>query len=130
MSVDIAGSEHVPDFIHDLNNPFPEKYMNRFNIIVDPGTIEHVFDIKSGLANIVRALKVGGTVIQQVPIYSYNGGYYNINPNLLNNFYVANGFADIKMFIIMWDRYHAYTGTNRCYEYTDKYLGARHALAD
>lgn len=130
LSLDIAGSEHTPDFIHDLNNPLPEKYMDRFNLIVDPGTMEHIFDIKSGLANIVHALKVGGTVIQQVPIYSYNGGYYNFNPILLNDFYAANGFADIKMFIIMWDRYHPYTGTNRCYEYSEKYLGARHALAD
>lgn len=130
LSVDIAGSEHIPNLIHDLNNPLPEKYMNAFNLIVDPGTMEHVFDIKSGLANIVHALKVGGTVIQQVPIYSYNGGYYNINPNLVNDFYTANGFSDIKIFIIMWDRYNCYAGDNRCYEYSEKYLGSRHALAD
>lgn len=130
LSVDIAGSEHIPNFIHDLNNPLPEKYMNGFNLIVDPGTIEHVFDIKSGLSNIVHALKIGGTVIQQVPIYSYNGGYYNFNPNLLNDFYTVNGFSDIKIFIIMWDRYNSYTDNNRCYEYSEKYLGSRHALTD
>ena len=129
-SVDIAGSEHSPDLIHDLNNPLPETYRNKFNVIVDPGTLEHVFDIKSGFANIVHALKVGGTIIQQLPIYSYNGGYYNINPNLLNDFYTKNGFSKIKMFIIMWDRYNCYSDNNRCYEYSEKYLGSRHALAD
>jgi hypothetical protein len=130
FSVDIAGSEHTPNLIHDLNKPLPEKYINSFNLIVDPSTIEHVFDIKSGLTNIVHALKVGGTVIQQVPIYSYNGGYYNFNPNLLKDFYTANGFSDIKIIIIMWDRYNCYSDNNRCYEYSETYLGSRHALAD
>jgi SAM-dependent methyltransferase len=129
-SVDIPGCEHQPDLIHDLNDPFPQHFSNRFNLVIDPGTIEHVFDIKTGLSNIVRALKVGGVIIQQVPVYSYNGGYYSINPNLLNDFYAANGFDELKTYIIMWDRYHAYTGQNRCYEYSEQLLGFRHAIAD
>jgi hypothetical protein len=129
-SVDIPGCEHQPNLIHDLNDPLPQHFANRFNLVIDPGTIEHIFDIKTGLTNIVRALKVGGVIIQQVPVYSYNGGYYSINPNVLNDFYTANGFGELKTFIIMWDRYHAYTGQNRCYEYNEKLLGFRHAIAD
>lgn len=129
-SIDIPGCEHPPDLVHDLNDPLPESLVNRFNLVIDPGTTEHVFDIKTGLANIVRALKVGGVIIQQVPVYSYNGGYYSINPNVLNDFYAANGFSELKAFIIMWDRYYAYTGKNRCYVYSERRLGARHALSD
>jgi hypothetical protein len=129
-TMDIPGCEHVPDLIHDLNRPLPQNFINRFNLVIDPGTTEHVFDIKTGLTNIVRALKIGGTIIQQVPVYSYNGGYYSINPNVLNDFYRENGFAEVKTFIIMWDRYHAYTGKHRCYEYNDKLFSGRHALAD
>lgn len=130
LTIDIPGCEHEPELIHDLNQPLPEHYVDRFNLILDPGTIEHVFDAKTGFTNIVRALKVGGTIIQQVPVYSYNGGYYSINPNVLNDFYRENGFSELKTFIIMWDRYHAYTGKHRCYEYNDELLSSRHALAD
>jgi len=130
LTIDIPGCEHEPDLLHDLNQPLPGHFLNRFNLILDPGTMEHVFDIKTGLTNIVRALKVGGIIIQQVPVYSYNGGYYSINPNVLNDFYRINGFSELKTFIIMWDRYHAYTGKHRCYEYNDELLGGRHALAD
>ncbi len=129
-SVDIPGCEHPADIIHDLNTPLPAEFADRFRFILDPGTIEHVFDIKTVLSGIVRSLAVGGTVIHQVPVYSYNGGYYSINPNVLNDFYTANGFDTLKSFIIMWDRYRAYTGRHRCYEYSEAELGDRHALAD
>jgi hypothetical protein len=129
-TMDIPGCEHAPDLIHDLNQPLPQELTNRFNLVLDPGTMEHVFDTKTGLTNIVRALKVGGTIVQEIPIYSYNGGYYSFNPNVLNDFYSQNGFAEIKTFIIMWDRYRAYTGKHRCYEYTEELFGGRHAVAD
>jgi hypothetical protein len=130
VSLDIPGCEHQPDIIHDLNQPFPAELINRFNLVIDPGTVEHVFDVKTGLWNVVQALRVGGVVIHQVPVYSYNGGYYSINPNVLNDFYACNGFAECKTFIIMWDRYRAYTGQHRCYEYSEAILGDRHSLAD
>lgn len=130
FTIDIPGCEHVPDLVHDLNNPLPEHYLNRFNLVLDPGTVEHTFDLKTALTNIVRALMIGGVVIHQVPVYSYNGGYISINPNLLNDFYSSNGFGDLRTYIIMWDRYRAYTGKHRVYEYDERTLGQRHALAD
>jgi hypothetical protein len=130
ISLDIPGSEYNPDLVHDLNNPLPSDLYNQFDMVIDPGTIEHVFDIKTALTGIVHALKVGGIVIHQVPVYSYNGGYYSINPNVLNDFYTVNGFDELKTYIVMWDRYHVYTGKNLCYEYSEAIMGARHALAD
>jgi hypothetical protein len=129
-SIDIPGSEHKPDIVHDLNKPFPESLKAYFDLVLDPGTIEHVFDIKTALTNIVESLRVGGIVIHQVPVYSFNGGYYSINPNVLNDFYTANGFTDLKTYIVMWDRYRAYFGKHRCYEYNEQILGERHSLAD
>ena len=129
-TVDIPGCEHMPDLFHDLNQPLPPHFSDRFNLVLDPGTMEHVFDIKMGLTNIVQALRIGGIIIHQVPIYSYNGGYYSINPNVLNDFYRENGFSELKAFIIMWDRYRAYTGKHRCYEYNNELFGGRHAVAD
>jgi hypothetical protein len=128
-SLDIPGSKLAPDRIHDLNLPLPNDLTDRFGLLVDPGTTEHVFDFRAGLTNIVRALHTGGIVIQFVPIYSYNGGYLSINPNVLHDFYGANGFVDIKSFVIMWDRYRPFAERTRCYPYGPD-LEARHALAD
>lgn len=130
VSMDLPGGEHKPDLIHDLNEALPDGAVNQFDMVIDPGTTEHVFDIKTALTNVVQALKIGGVVIHQVPVYSYNGGYYSINPNVLNDFYALNGFGNLRTYIVMWDRYRAYTGRNLCYEYSAEILGARHALAD
>ena len=130
VSIDIPGCEHPPDLIHDLNQPFPPEFENAFELILDPGTTEHVFDIKTALTNVVQALRKGGTVIHQVPIYMYNGGYYSLNPVLFFDFYRDNGFVDLQAYIIMWDRYRAYGSHHVYYEYDDRLLGPRHALAD
>lgn len=129
-SIDIPGCEHPPDLTHDMNQPLPSSFVDKFGCVFDPGTTEHVFDLKTALTSIVRALKLGGTVIHQVPVYSYNGGYVSVNPNLLNDFYSRNGFDQLRTFIIMWDRYHAYSGKHRVYEYTEGKLGQRHSLSD
>ncbi|OLC53540.1 MAG: hypothetical protein AUH85_13960 [Chloroflexi bacterium 13_1_40CM_4_68_4] len=128
-SVDIPGSEHSPDVIHDLNVPFPPELTERFGLVIDPGTTEHVFDLRSALTNVVRALRPRGVVIHFVPIYSYNGGYFSINPNVMHDFYEANGFTDIRSYVIMWDRYRPFRGRSRCYPY-GPVMRARHALAD
>jgi hypothetical protein len=128
-SVDIPGSVHAPDLIHDLNQPLPAKLLDRFGLLVDPGTMEHVFDVRAGLTNVVRALAVGGTVIHFVPIYSYNGGYFSINPNVMHDFYTVNGFADVRSFVVMYDRYRPFGGRSRVYRYGPA-LEGRHALAD
>jgi hypothetical protein len=130
VTLDIPQCEHPPDIIHNLNEPFPSNLLNRFGLIIDPGTTEHVFDIKTCLTNIVLALKINGVIIHQVPIYSYNGGYYSINPNVLHDFYGLNGFSHIKSYIILWDRYRPYTGSYHCYRYSPELLGGRHSLAD
>lgn len=130
VSIDIEGSEYAAQSEHDLNNPLPATFLDRFQLVVDPGTTEHVFDVKTALGNVVRALKVGGVVVHQVPVYSYNGGYFSINPSVLIDFYRVNGFEEIHSYIIMWDRYWAYTGSSRVYEYSSDLLAARHALAD
>lgn len=128
-SIDIPGSTHEPDLIHDLNRPFPSPLVGKFGLVVDPGTTEHVFDTSAALTNIASALRVGGVVIHFVPIYSYNGGYYSINPNVLNDFYALNGFSDQTSYIIMWDRYRPFANKSRCYRYTPQFE-IRHGLAD
>ena len=130
VTVDLPGAERAPDIFHDLNEPFPTSMHRRFNLVFDPGSTEHVFDVKTCFTNIVRALAVDGTAIHQVPIYSYNGGYFSMNPILLHDFYRANGFADIRSYIVMWDRYYPYARTSRVYPYDEVVLSARHALAD
>lgn len=130
-SLDIPGCEHPPEILHDLNDPIPQSLCNQYDFVMDPGTLEHVFDQRTCLTNIARFLRIGGTVCHLVPIYSYNGGYYSINPNVLTDFYSQNGFEKPKATIIMWDRYWAYSKRKTlCYRYDAAIMGSRHAIGD
>jgi hypothetical protein len=130
-SLDIPGSEHPAELLHDLNTPLPDQLRGRYSFLLDPGTLEHVFDVATCLRNIAQFLAVDGVVVHFVPVYSYNGGYYSINPNVLHDFYRANGFTDLRAYVIMWDRYRAHSKAKTlCYTYGEEILGCRHAVAD
>lgn len=131
QSLDLPGCEHPAEILHDLNNPLPSQWHGKYATVFDPGTLEHIFDPRACLESIADALAVGGVAIHLVPVYSYNGGYYSINPNVLHDFYRANGFGDISAYILMWDRYRAYSASpTRCYVYREDVLGSRHALTE
>lgn len=69
--------------VHDLNKPVPKKLHNKYDFILDGGTIEHVFDVPTAFENVHRMLKKGGVFL------SYNGGngwfghgFYQFSPEI------------------------------------------------
>jgi len=102
-----------PKILHDLEIPFSKKYNNFFNLIIDSGTLEHIFDIKSVMANTVNITKLGGYVLQFIPTNNFlNHGFYQINPTFFYDFYTTNGFKVIESFIVEFRpkgyRFHYY----------------------
>lgn len=93
---DFEGAE----LIHDLNLPAPAAWRGRFDGILDSGTLEHVFDVPAALANIVALLRVGGRVIHISPCHGFaNHGFYQFSPTLLADYYQANNFANLRVYI-------------------------------
>ena len=53
------------DFVHDLNcAPVPEELRGRFDLVVDFGTIEHVFHIPNFMRNVWELLAPGGVAFE------------------------------------------------------------------
>ena len=81
-SMDISAYEACT-IVHDLNNPVPEYLHNDFDTIVDGGTIEHIFDVKTMFDNIKKMLKVGGSFISITTANNFvNHGFYQFSPEL------------------------------------------------
>jgi len=94
------------DIVHDLNCPAPEALHDRFDLIVDGGTTEHVFDVRQALTNIARMLKIGGRVIHISPANNWvNHGFYQFSPTLFYDYYGGNGFVDLRGYIAEHDLY-------------------------
>jgi len=56
---DVSNYEE-PDYLIDLNYDISEEYYERFDVILDVGTLEHVFDIPVAISNLIKMLKKGG----------------------------------------------------------------------
>jgi hypothetical protein len=90
-----------PKIRHDLQYPIDQKYHNFFNFIIDSGTLEHIFDVRSVMENIVKITKVGGYVLQFIPAQNMlNHGFYQISPTFFYDFYIVNGFKIVESYIM------------------------------
>jgi SAM-dependent methyltransferase len=92
-SVDVNSWEGA-DIIHDLNLPFPpdSPHREKYDVIFDGGTLEHIFHVPNVLKNIYDLLAVGGRIIHQSPVDMFGHGFYNFSTCFFEDFYRANEF--------------------------------------
>lgn len=85
------------DRVVDLNETLPPDLVGRYSMVIDPGTIEHCFNIGQATMNAAQALAVGGFVVHVNPLSMFNHGFYNLNPTFYRDFYGDNGFQILFM---------------------------------
>jgi len=89
-----------PDFIINLNDPVEDSYYEKFDTIVDVGTMEHIFDISIALDNISKMLKRGGNVVMILPCSNcIDHGFYSFSPTLFFDYFGANGFSNMSCYL-------------------------------
>ncbi len=99
-SIDVSNYENA-SLIHDLNNPIPDKWKNQYSVVVDGGTLEHIFNFPQAISNCMNMLKQGGHFIGITPANNLMGhGFYQFSPELYSRiFCAANGFRIKKLMI-------------------------------
>jgi SAM-dependent methyltransferase len=80
------------EIVFDLGTPLPPELEKQYDVIIDGGTIEHIFNISQALNNITKMLRIGGIVYHAAPINLINHGFYNISPTLFYDYYGDSGF--------------------------------------
>jgi hypothetical protein len=92
-SVDASDYEQATD-VHDFNQPLPTSLANRFSVVHDGGTIEHVFNILQAFKNCMEMVRVGGHFIQVNVANNYMGhGFWQFCPELIYRIFSReNGF--------------------------------------
>lgn len=86
---------------HDFNQPIPAEFHNRFSVVLDGGTLEHVFNFPTAIKNCMQMLKVGGHFLSIAPTNNYTGhGFYQFSPELFYRVFTPeNGFEIQRMLI-------------------------------
>lgn len=100
-SMDISKEEGAT-IIHDLNKPISSELYNKFDIVLDSGTLEHIFDVKQAICNYIKMVNIGGKLILNLPTNNFMGhGFYQFSPEFFNTILSKyNGFKIDKNIVI------------------------------
>lgn len=88
-SMDLSDFEQA-SIIQDLSAPLEPSLKERFDVIYDGGTCEHIFDLPTAYRNIHAMLRPGGVLIGHSPCNNWvNHSFYQINPEMVYGFWEA-----------------------------------------
>lgn len=87
--------------VHDFNQPMPDRYKDRYTVLIDGGTLEHIFNFPVAIGNCMEALQVSGTYFGITPANNYFGhGFYQFSPELFYRVLSENnGFRVENMYL-------------------------------
>ena len=98
MSIDINGAHESYQF--DLNKNIIETYQfnNKYDLVINNGTGEHVFDQHSLFINFHNLTKKDGLMLNLLPFIDWiNHGFYNFNPIFFADLAASNNYDLIKI---------------------------------
>lgn len=89
--IDIAVNRGMERIV-DLNDPLPADLHQRFDLLIDTGTLEHCFNVGQAFKNTCDAMRQGGVIVHGAPLNRFNHGFWSFNPTLYYDFLGDNGF--------------------------------------
>ncbi|MDE2104741.1 MAG: hypothetical protein KGL39_46320 [Patescibacteria group bacterium] len=72
-----------------------------YDLVIDPGTVEHCFNVARAMLNVARLVRRGGYVYHQAAISFPNHGFFSISPTFFADFYEHRGFDLARP--LLWD---------------------------
>jgi hypothetical protein len=81
-SIDISSYEGA-SILHDMNQPLPAELCGQYEVVLEAGSLEHIFNLPVALRNCMCLLKPGGSLFLSVPANNLFGhGFYQFSPDL------------------------------------------------
>lgn len=101
VTLDYSGYEGAT-LVHDMNTPVPKDLYERFDAVIDAGSLEHVFDFRVAIQNLMLMAKAGGTVFVTTVANNLCGhGFYQFSPELMFRiFSQQNGFESPRVVLL------------------------------
>ncbi len=98
-SIDVSDYERAT-IIHDMNKPIDASLKNKYSVVIDGGSLEHVFNFPQAIKNCMEMVEPGGYFIGITPANNYFGhGFYQFSPELYFRIMDSkNGFKMKKLY--------------------------------
>jgi 2-polyprenyl-3-methyl-5-hydroxy-6-metoxy-1,4-benzoquinol methylase len=82
VSIDASAYEGC-SIVHDMNQPISEHLKARFDLVLDSGSLEHVFNFPVAIKNCMEMVRLGGYLVTMNPANNCPGhGFYQFSPEL------------------------------------------------
>lgn len=87
--------------IHNMNLPISESSKEQYTLVIDGGSLEHVFNFPTAIKNCMEMLQAGGHFISLTPANNMLGhGFYQFSPELFYRIFSRdNGFSVVNMIL-------------------------------
>ena len=81
-------------FTHDMNAPIPPRHHEQYSVVLDSGSLEHIFNFPCAIKNCMEMVRLGGHFVSITPANNFFGhGFYQFSPELYFTVLSAeNGF--------------------------------------
>jgi hypothetical protein len=111
-SIDVSDYQGA-DIICNLNHPIPDRYASCYDVVIDAGTLEHLGNLSTALANIFNLLRKGGIYYFGVPCNNWvDHGFFQFSPTFFRDICIDNQGLELVSF---------HLGTkNKYYEYAEQ----------
>lgn len=93
------------NLIHDLNQSVPADWHQRYDLVFDGGTLEHIFSFPTAIKSCMQMLKPNGRFVSVTMPNNWCGhGFYQFSPELFYRMLSKdNGFSVVEMYIATLD---------------------------
>ena len=79
------------EIICDLNRDIAPDLRDRFDMVLDAGTMEHCFNVGQVISNLLAMARQDGVILHLNPCFVINHGFFNFSPTFYYDFYIDNG---------------------------------------
>lgn len=94
--------------VHDMNRPIPDQFKSRYSLVLDSGTLEHVFNFPVAIKNCMEMVAPGGYYLGITPANNFTGhGFYQFSPELFFGMFAPSQGFELLRLIAFEDRPHA-----------------------
>jgi predicted O-methyltransferase YrrM len=104
LALDVSGYEGA-EVLFDLNrSDLPASLLDRFGLIINGGTLEHVFHVPNALYNISRMVKTGGMIVHITPLHNWvDHGFYQFGSTLFYDYYHQCNYPVLEAACFFYD---------------------------
>lgn len=85
--------------LHDMNLEISDTFKERYSVVLDGGSLEHIFNFPVAIKNCMEMTKIGGYYLGISPMNNLVGhGFYQLSPELyFSVFTKTNGFEIVDL---------------------------------